>query len=154
VLGSNAANDYCRADIPTSISALVAVIMRALCIARAPASKRHIAFLGIRRLMVVRPSQKRRCNRHKTAGRYYYHGTVTRPELPIENIKVFRPKNEHPRSPFSPPVSYVYSDWQPSWRPHWPDPAGDLSIPAFLRRPLPQEATASNDAVEPKKLAA
>src|SRR5262249_5318059 len=41
---------------------------------------------------------------------------VTRPFHHIENIEVFRTKNEHPRPSFSLSDSYVYSDWQP-WPP-------------------------------------
>jgi hypothetical protein len=54
VLGLNAGSGLNRPDGLTSIAALVAVIMRARSIARAPASKRHIAYVGIRPLL---PSQ-------------------------------------------------------------------------------------------------
>jgi hypothetical protein len=58
--GSNAASGLSLPDARTSITALVVVIMKARCIARALASKKHIACGVIRRLQ---PSQK--------PGKYY-----------------------------------------------------------------------------------
>ena len=63
------------------------------------------------------------------------HATVTRPFQNIENAERFSTKNDHARPAFSLSAGYVYSDWQPSWQPHWPSPCSDdLSIPDFLKR--------------------
>ena len=63
------------------------------------------------------------------------HATVTRPFQNIENTERFSTKNEHSRSSFQLPDSYVPSNWEPSWQPHWPSPSSDdLSIPEFLKR--------------------
>jgi hypothetical protein len=73
--------------------------------------------------------------------------TVTLPFQHIENIGRFSTKNEHGRSSFSLPEGYAYSQWQPSWRPHWPSPSSDdLSIPDFLKRE-PAAVSESSDGI-------
>jgi hypothetical protein len=57
------------------------------------------------------------------------HATVTRTSGVIENIAEIQTKNGHARRTYVLPDGYVFSDWRPSWQPHWPQPANDLSIP-------------------------
>src|SRR6516164_10716060 len=54
--------------------------------------------------------------------------SVTPPKIYQSNQYAAGAKIEGGRPTFSLPAGYVFSDWKPSWQPHWPQPTDDLSI--------------------------